>query len=83
MTMQQGWKPRNPERMADEVWDATLMRVRGEFEEMPGMRVTPGQASALLGLKEPAVGWVLDRLANEGFLSRTQQGEYMRRNDAP
>jgi hypothetical protein len=81
--MQQGWHSRDREQMADEVWNATLARVRGEFEEMPCMRVTPGQAAALLGLKEPTVGWVLDRLAEEGFLSRTDQGEYMRRNGAP
>jgi hypothetical protein len=79
MTMQQGWHSRDPERMPDEVWDATLARVRGEFEEMPCMRVTSGQAAALLGLKQPAAGWVLDRLADEGFLSKTDQGEYMRR----
>ena len=83
MVMPQGWHSRDRERMPDEVWDATLARVRGEFDEMPCMRVTPGQAAALLGLKEPAAGWVLDRLAEEGFLSRTDQGEYMRRLGAP
>jgi hypothetical protein len=79
MTMRQAWHSRDPERMPDEVWDATLARVRGEFEEMPCMRVTSSQAAALLGLKQPTAGWVLERLADEGFLSRTEQGEYMRR----
>ena len=57
-----------------------LTRVRGEFEEMPCMRVTTEQARALLGLDEPASSWVLERLAEEGFLARTPQGEYMRRS---
>ena len=79
MTMQQGWHSRDPQRMPDEVWDATLARVRGEFDEMPCMRITPGQAAALLGLEQPTAGWVLARLTEEGFLSKTDQGEYMRR----
>lgn len=68
--------------MPDELWRATLTRVRGEFEEMPCMRVTPEQASMLLGLQQPASTWVLEELAREGFLSRTPQGEYMRRTGA-
>ena len=69
--------------MPDEQWRATLTRVRAEFEEMPCMRLTAGQASALLGLPEPASTWVLERLAREGFLSRTPQGEYLRRPHTP
>lgn len=74
---------RSPNRMPDREWTATLLRVRGEFEEMPCMRVTPEQARALLGLTEPASWWVLDRLARDGFLDRTPQGEYVRRQQAP
>ncbi len=69
--------------MSDEVWRATLTRVRGEFEEMPCMCVTPEQASTLLGLERPLSIWVLEHLTREGFLSRTEQGEYLRRNGAP
>jgi hypothetical protein len=83
MTVQQGWHSRSSARVPDEVWQATVTRVRGEFEEMPCMRVTAEQASALLGLRPPISMWVLDYLAEEGFLSRTGQGEYMRRNGAP
>lgn len=74
---------RSPERLPDELWDATLARVRGEFAEMPCMRVTPDQARTLLGLQEPTSTWVLEHLAEEGFLSRTPQGEYVRRHHAP
>jgi hypothetical protein len=74
---------RSLDRMPDSVWRATLARVRGEFAEMPCMRVTPEQACALFGVKGPAIHRMLDRLAAEGFLSRTGQGEYMRRQETP
>ena len=74
------WHRRSPERLPDPLWQATLTRVRGEFSEMPCIRVTPEQASLLLGLKPPASQWVLERLTEEGFLARTPQGEYMRRS---
>jgi predicted transcriptional regulator of viral defense system len=83
MTLHDGWRPRCPDRVADDEWRATVARVRGEFEEMPCMRVTAQQAAALLGLQPPVSTWVLDRLEGEGFLSRTDQGEYMRRTGRP
>ena len=73
------WQTRSPSRLPDPLWDSTLTRVRGEFHEMPGLRLTLVQASSLLGLPHPASGWVLERLANDGFLVRTAQGVYMRR----
>lgn len=79
MNGDQGWHRRSVQRMPDPLWQATLARVRGEFAEMPCIRVTPEQACTLLGLKEPASQWVLDRLAREGFLAKTSQGEYVRR----
>jgi hypothetical protein len=75
------WQERSPDRLPDGEWTATLSRVRGEFAEMPCIRVTPEQARTLLGLSEPASSWVLRRLADEGFLARTPQGEYVRRSD--
>jgi hypothetical protein len=75
-----GTDQRTANRMPDPLWEATLARVRGEFAEMPCIRVTERQACALLGLDAPAVGWVLERLAREGFLARTAQGEYIRRS---
>lgn len=79
MSDQHQWRPRSPSRLPDSVWQSTLARVRGEFEEMPGLCLTMEQARALLGLPEPASGWVLERLANDGFLARTAQGAYLRR----
>jgi len=65
------------------MWNATLRRVRGEFDEMPCMRVTSDNARALFGVEEPAINWILERLAAEGFLLRTDQGEYVRRQQTP
>jgi hypothetical protein len=84
MTSSHGnWKPRSPERLPDGEWHVTVNRVRGEFHEMPGMRLSPEQAQTLLGLKTPVSTWVFDKLESEGFLARTPQGEYTRRHDLP
>lgn len=76
-------KARSGERLPDEMWHSTLSRVRAEFREMPCLRVTEEQARAFLGLHEPVLQWVLGGLAREGFLVRTESGEYVRRADAP
>jgi hypothetical protein len=73
------WRRRSPYRLPDLVWQATLNRIRSEFEEMPSLRVTLNQAKRLFGLPEPACAWVLRTLTNEGFLVHTPRGEYMRR----
>jgi len=73
------WRRRSPYRLPDLVWQATLNRIRSEFEEMPSLRVTLHQAKRLFGLPEPASAWVLRTLTNEGFLVRTSRGEYTRR----
>jgi len=47
---------------------------------MPCTRVTPAQARVLFGLPgAAATRALLERLTDEGFLSRTPQGEYVRR----
>lgn len=73
------WQPRSPRRLSDPLWESTLTRVRGEFDEMPGLQLTLAQAGALLGLPGPASGWVLERLAKDGFLARSPDGMFMRR----
>ena len=69
--------------MTDHTWAATVGRVRGEFEEMPCLRVTLQQACILFGLSDAASTWVLTCLARDGFLERSEGGEYLRRNTAP
>ena len=75
---------RGAARPDDDDWMATLRRVRGEFEEMPSTRLTFDQATTLFGLPEDERSRaLLDRLADEGFLTRTESGEYVRRSDTP
>jgi hypothetical protein len=69
--------------MSDGLWQATVTRVRSEFEEMPCLRVTAAQARLLFGLSENASDWILQRLESEGFLIQTPDGQYVRRNTRP
>src|SRR5688500_18641504 len=74
------WLPRSPERMPDSQWEATVTRIRSEFKEMPCLRVTRDEARTLFGLRGAASDWVLARLARDGFLVQTPDGQYVRRN---
>jgi hypothetical protein len=77
------WRRRSRERLPDHIWHATVRRVRGEFEEMPCLRVTAAQACMLFGLPDRVCDWVLARLVSDGFLGRTSNGEYVRQTTAP
>ena len=74
---------RSRERLPDHQWHATVRRVRGEFEEMPCLRVSAAQARTLFGLPDRVCEWVLSRLESDGFLGRTSSGEYVRQTTAP
>jgi hypothetical protein len=75
---------RSAARLPEREWLATLQRVRSEFEEMPCTRLTLDQARTFFGLQDDAASYaLLERLAAEGFLARTQQGEYVRRTERP
>jgi hypothetical protein len=78
-TSLQGWRARSEQRLPDQLWHATLHRVRGEFAEMPCLRVTREQARILLGLEPATTEWILSSLAREGFLDETATGEFIRR----
>jgi hypothetical protein len=77
------WHRRSRERLPEPLWQATIRRVRGEFEEMPCLRVSAAQARALFGLPDRVCEWVLTRLEADGFLGRTSSGEYVRQNESP
>lgn len=77
------WQARSPYRLPDRIWQASVDRVRAEFEEMPCLRVTIPDARRLFGLADPAASWILRRLAADGFLTQTTRGEYMRRAANP
>jgi len=53
-------------------------RVRSEFLEMPGLCLTPAQASRLWALDRHTSEEVLKRLVMAGFLARTRRGTYLR-----
>lgn len=54
----------------------TLHRVRGEFREMPGMRLTLEQAMRLWSLNRETCASVLDELVASRFLQRDVNGRY-------
>ncbi len=63
-----------PVRVADEV----LRRIQGEFNEMPGLRLTPPQACRLWGMDSANCKATLDALVDTKFLFRTRDGSFMR-----
>ncbi len=58
--------------------DALMRRVRGEYREMPGMRLTVAQAERLWALDASTGESVLDSLVQDGFLAHTRDGSYVR-----
>jgi hypothetical protein len=57
---------------------ALASRVRAEFVEMPGLRLTLPQASRLWGLELPACRDVIDVLVRAAFLRWTSAGAVAR-----
>jgi hypothetical protein len=55
-----------------------VRRVRGEFLEMPGLRLTPEQARRLWRLDELLCDAVLSALVDARFLARTRDGAFVR-----
>jgi hypothetical protein len=54
-----------------------LARIRGEFREMPGLRLTLAQARRLLNLDIPTCSAALAALRDTGFLRTTYDGAFM------
>jgi hypothetical protein len=55
-----------------------VRRIRGEFLEMPGLRLTFEQARRLWRLDETACNAVLGALVDARFLARTRDGAFIR-----
>jgi hypothetical protein len=55
-----------------------LRRVRGEFMEMPGLRLTESQARRLWNLDQTLCESLLSTLVETKFLFRTRDGAFMR-----
>lgn len=62
--------------------DDVLNRVRGEYTEMPGLRLTTAQAQRLWGLDQAACDALLGALVDAKFLFRTRDGAFMRFDQA-
>lgn len=62
--------------------DRTMLEcLRGEFLEMPGLRLTLKQAQRLWGIDAARSRMLLEALVAERFLSITQDGCYQRASD--
>jgi hypothetical protein len=51
-----------------------VRRIRGEFREMPGLRLTPAQAMRLWGLEREMCAHVIEQLVSSAFLRWTPGG---------
>lgn len=58
-----------------------LERLRAEFLEMPGLRLTVEQIHRLCGVEQPMCSAVLDALVRERFLCVKPDGTYARLTD--
>lgn len=58
--------------------DDLLYRLRAEFLEMPGMRLTPEQVQRLCGVERGLCQTLLDSLVNAKFLRVSADGQYVR-----
>ena len=60
--------------MGGEAPDRTVNRVRAEFLEMPGLKLTVWQAQRLWGVDQPTCEAVIEALTEARFLARTRDG---------
>jgi hypothetical protein len=63
--------------MSVQTADPTLLRIQGEFLEMPGLHLTLPQASRLWHLEPNRCLSFLEKLVAAGFLCLTPRGGYM------
>ena len=61
--------------------DQIVRRMRAEYLEMPGLRLTPAQAQRLWGLDAHTCLQLLESLTTAGFLVRKDNGTYGRLTD--
>jgi hypothetical protein len=59
----------------------TLQRIRGEFREMPGLKLTIAQAARLWHLDQASSRVFLDALVVDGVLTRKADGVYLVASD--
>ena len=64
--------------LRDEGMTPLLRRIRSEFLEMPGLRLTSAQAARLWALDRQTSERLLDGLTMAGFLLKNREGAYLR-----
>lgn len=64
-------------------WEAALRRIRSEYLEMPGLKLTAAQAQRLWGFDPDQCEVLLAKLMEMGFLRRTRDGAYVRVGSSP
>ncbi len=57
-----------------------VRRIRGEYLEMPGLRLTAAQARRLWRLDESSCEAVLGALVDARFLAKTRDGAFIRQD---
>jgi hypothetical protein len=57
-----------------------VRRIRGEYLEMPGLRLTAAQARRLWRLDETSCDAVLGALVDARFLAKTRDGAFIRQD---
>lgn len=60
---------------------ALMTRIRGEYLEMPGLKLTLAQAQRLCGVEQTVCRMVLDMLVDAKFLCVKPDGAYARLAD--
>ena len=70
----------SPERVRLEL-EPLVQRVRDEFLEMPGLHLTPAQATRLWGLERDTCHAVIDALVTATFLRWTSRGAVTRADE--
>ena len=68
-------------RVQTSAYEEAFHRIRAEYVEMPGMRLTPQQLERLTGVDASVCRAVLDDLVRARFLRLTDDGTYLRAAD--
>lgn len=63
--------------------ESLVARIRGEYAEMPGLRLTCAQACRLWQLDASTCEMLLEQLVRETFLGKTIDGAYIALPRAP
>lgn len=59
-----------------------LQRIERDYEEQPGLRLTPQQVQRIWNLDGPTCAAALTALVDAGVLQRTPDGRFVRRPSA-